>query len=363
MATITSHTTETPTPTITAITTANATKAVGTSLDAETLFQQGQKAYENKDYASAIKLYEQAVAQRHEMATATLAKLYYQIDLVSQEKDLYKRAIATQNPTILMNLGVKYQKGDGVNRNCDKAIQLFSMAIAYGSIEALLYLGQMYHKGEGVNQNEAEALRYFEEAASHDNSAGLYSLGLIYLTGSDDVRRVTTAQQYFELAAAKGYALAHEKLGHIYCHGYIDETDYIKGRHCYEKAIELSTGSVESSLQVRESFYELSRMYRYASGVPRDIHMAMSILIRGYQACRWHGFIAELRDIFEYEQSNAMEYLIDQMSTLDQLRADLAQMKSRLTELETQIEFQPSGVGFERARDEFYALAKTSSQQ
>lgn len=325
----------------------------------ETLLKQGQEAYQDKDYAKAIKLYEQAVTKGHAMAAATLAKLYYDIEPVSQSQDVSKQALATRNPIVLTQLGMKYRFGDEINQDYETAIQLFVIAVAYGSTEALIHLAEMHYVGHGVKKNDLKAIKYYEEAVARGSIDGLYGLGMIYYQSQSEIR-YTKARHYFELAAARGHAESYNQLGQFYHNGRGVNIDYTKARECFEKAIDLLT----DPNCVMDSFIELSNYYRNGYGVTKDLNKAINLLIEGYRRCnitnRWR-FTSCLKTIFEKDETDLMDYLINQNTTMDQLRHDLTQEKSHIAELETQIEYQPSGPGFERARDEFNALAKTAS--
>ena len=54
------------------------------------------------------------------------------------------------NSTAQFNLGLMYDKGDGVRQNFPKAVRWYRLAAKQGNVSAQFNLGLMYYKGEGV---------------------------------------------------------------------------------------------------------------------------------------------------------------------------------------------------------------------
>lgn len=103
-------------------------------MDPKTLVTLGTRAYNARDYSTAISYYEQA------------AELNY--------------------PTAFYRLARHYRIGKIVPQNYEKAIQYFEKAIQYGyGPNAYLSLGNMYEKGQGVLQNIPKAISLYIQAA------------------------------------------------------------------------------------------------------------------------------------------------------------------------------------------------------
>jgi TPR repeat protein len=65
------------------------------------------------------------------------------------------------------NLGVMHERGRGVDRDPDKAIEWYKKGAARGSDLAAFNLGRIYEKGiKGVDADAAEALKWYRKAAS-----------------------------------------------------------------------------------------------------------------------------------------------------------------------------------------------------
>lgn len=71
-------------------------------------------------------------------------------------------------------------KGDGVQKDPARAIQLYEKAAALGERDALFELGYCHSEGKGVEQNEENAAAWFLKAANAGHSMALYNLGVCY---------------------------------------------------------------------------------------------------------------------------------------------------------------------------------------
>ena len=97
-------------------------------------FQKGFDAYERGDYATALREF---------------------------------RPLAEQgNASAQNNLGVMYEKGQGVSQNDKTAVKWYRFAAEQGFAIAQYNLGLMYHKGQGVPQNYVRAHMWYNLATS-----------------------------------------------------------------------------------------------------------------------------------------------------------------------------------------------------
>ncbi len=124
--------------------------AVGFSIPASVVagqFEDGQAAYFNGDYATALRL---------------LHPLAEQGDAEAQ-----------------FNLGVMYDKGQGVPQDYAQAAKWYRKAAEQGNDEAQNNLGTMYAYGRGVPQDYVQAHMWFNLAASRGNAFATKNRGII----------------------------------------------------------------------------------------------------------------------------------------------------------------------------------------
>ena len=126
-----------------------------------------------------------------------------------------------------LNLGVMYYKGTLVEKNKDKAFELFEQAEDLGNQESFRWLGMCYYRVD-----KEKAFKYFEKA--------------------------------IEFNPQDTEILRH--LGNCYYHGYGTKKDY-------EKAFEYWLQSAE--LGYRDAFYDVRFSYFYAYGVKKDLNKAL----------------------------------------------------------------------------------------
>ncbi len=114
-------------------------------------------------------------------------------------------------------LGARYGKGEGVEQNLDKAIELLREAAATGEAEAEFFLGTAYYSGLGVPLSEAEAVLWFEKAAAKGHAAAQYWLAVLIKEGRGGISPSWSAAVHLLWESAmQGYGDAEFLLGYAY---------------------------------------------------------------------------------------------------------------------------------------------------
>jgi TPR repeat protein len=111
-----------------------------------------------------------------------------------------------------VNLGVLYEKGLGVQRDMQQALNLYQSAAGKGNAEAQFLIGQMYEKGWGVNQDYTAAFRLFQQSASAEDQEAELSLADLYEEGYGVPKDHTQAVRWYRAAAGQGNAEAQFRL-------------------------------------------------------------------------------------------------------------------------------------------------------
>src|SRR5229473_3381036 len=102
------------------------------------------------------------------------------------------------------NLGVMYDKGQGVTRDYAVAVSWFRKAADQGFATAQLSLGIIYENGLGVPQDFTTAVSWYRRAAGQGNTAAQLNLGVMYDNGWGVRQNHVIAHMWFSLAAAMG---------------------------------------------------------------------------------------------------------------------------------------------------------------
>lgn len=137
-------------------------------------FERGFKAYEKKDYTTALNEWRP----------------------LAEQGDAYAQ----------INLGVMYKEGQGVTQDYTEAVKWFRLAAAQGVAGAQHHLGIMYDNGRGVTQNYKEAVKWYRLAAEQGNAKAQSNLGVMYGNGQGVIQSYLYAHMWFNIAAISGDA-------------------------------------------------------------------------------------------------------------------------------------------------------------
>ena len=113
----------------------------------------------------------------------------------------------------LAQLGDSYFEGNGVQRDYEKAVELYTEAADQGNVHGMVDLGTCYLKGCGVAKNEYQAFYLFMDAAEQGDLTGQLNLGFCYANGIGTNKDVTSASLWWSKAAEKGDPFAQYYLG------------------------------------------------------------------------------------------------------------------------------------------------------
>jgi TPR repeat protein len=146
-------------------------------------------------------------------------------------------------------LGLMYEKGEGVASNLTKAHDLFRSAIeesmyAVGN-PAILRLGQMYENGDDVPQNDRKAVEYYSKGGYSENLLNLYVQGRGL---PEDKAKV--GQQIISLRNSKNTARGCFLAGEIYYQGKLVPKDIAQAADWFNKAA--TQGSPEAMNRIGE---------------------------------------------------------------------------------------------------------------
>jgi hypothetical protein len=127
-------------------------------------------AYQNADYATALRLARPLAAEGDARAQSVLGLLYY--------------------------------GGRGLPQDYTEALRWFRAAADQNDVIAQVHLGVMFSEGRGVPQDSAEAARWFHRAADLGDAQAQYNLGILYAKGQAGEGDNVSAHMWFNLAAA-----------------------------------------------------------------------------------------------------------------------------------------------------------------
>ena len=147
--------------------------------------------------------------------------------------------IEGKTPEQIRAMAYNYRHGTG-GKSVDytKAMKYCRIAAERGNADAMNDIGVMYEKGQGVTKDYAEALKWFRKAAEQGHANGQNNLGFMYEMGYGVTKDYEEAVKWYRKAAEQGNAIAQYNLGQNYRLGRGVSVDLTQAKYWYEKAAE-----------------------------------------------------------------------------------------------------------------------------
>ena len=122
----------------------------------------------------------------------------------------------------IANLATRYWRGDGVNRDPSRAVDLYLKAAELGDDRAMLQLGVLHENGREVPQSHERAFAWYQRAVESGNASAMFQLGVMYWAGRGVRQDLVEAYKWFDLgsthadtASAEENASARESVGRV----------------------------------------------------------------------------------------------------------------------------------------------------
>jgi TPR repeat protein len=104
------------------------------------------------------------------------------------------------------NLGLMYDKGQGVAQDYKTAVKWYTLAAEQGNAKVQTILGVMYAQGQGVSQDYKTAVKWYTLAAEQGVAQAQYLLGMMYHLGQGVVQDYVKANMWYNIASIDGDA-------------------------------------------------------------------------------------------------------------------------------------------------------------
>ena len=205
---------------------------------------------------------------------------------------MFEAAAALNDARGQNNLGLMYARGQGVERDYDRAAELFQAAADQGLGQALSNLGVLYENGFGVELDEAEAYRLYREggqagregfrallqqaetlwsdrliapsdtpeavardslAAQAGDPVALYAMGYRFNVGVGRAVDRARAASFYRRSAEAGFAPAALSLGVLYARGLGVPQDFVEAYRWLNVA---ATSGEPESAALRDAILE-----------------------------------------------------------------------------------------------------------
>ncbi len=132
------------------------------------------------------------------------------------------KQVSIGNENAMKELAHKYENGDGIEKNIEKAYKIYSdLANNYNDFESKFNIACMYYFGNDyIKQDFNIAFEKFNEIKNEDIDGNiLYYLGYMYDNGYGIEQNLSLAYEYYKKSAEKGFTFAEYALGQAFLQG------------------------------------------------------------------------------------------------------------------------------------------------
>ncbi|EJK46661.1 hypothetical protein THAOC_34664 [Thalassiosira oceanica] len=148
---------------------------------------------------------------------------------------MVRARVAKKDPAAIHFLGHKYCFGQlGLQKDMQKAFELWTEAAELGSIQALYNLGGSYDLGEGVQEDKAKATVFNRKAALQGHVMSRHNLGCFEGEKGNHDRAV----RHFLISAKMGYEGSVEKIKRMFMRGQATKEHYTQALKGFQDAVE-----------------------------------------------------------------------------------------------------------------------------
>jgi TPR repeat protein len=116
-------------------------------------------------------------------------------------------------------LGMSYERGDGVEVDKEKALECYKIGANKGDINCTFMMGVAYLFGELAEADYPMALKWLKISADKGSSKAKTYIGLMFINGSGVQADTESGIKWLEEAASEGCAHAMRELGNLYFNG------------------------------------------------------------------------------------------------------------------------------------------------
>ena len=148
---------------------------------------------------------------------------------------MVRARVAKKDPFATNHLGDKYFFGElGLQKDIRKAVELYTEAAELGSLDALYNLGLAYDRGEGVQHDKAKAVQCYEKAAMQGHVESRHNLGFSEI----DKGNYDRAWRHIRISAKMGDKDSIGLIKRMFEMGIATEEQYAEALKGYQDAVE-----------------------------------------------------------------------------------------------------------------------------
>ena len=214
------------------------------------------------------------------------------------------RPLAEQGVAIAQfNLGVMYDKGQGVPQYYAEAVRWYRLAAEQGDADAQFNLGVIYNNGRGVPQDYAEAVRWYRLAAEQGDADAQTNLGVMYTHGKGVVQDSVLAHMWSNIGAANG--------------------DELGGTNRDSISVGITKQAIEQAQQMARDCMS-SNYQNCGFDLPGGAQLLAEVKVEQVYEMRMHSLWPVVRDTLA-AQRDVVGFIRRESSVADELRVSISQ--------------------------------------
>lgn len=201
------------------------------SLAAQGSREEADRAFDQKDYPTALALYKAGAERGEDWSQWMLGTM--QMGGLGLPQDpaqglLWLRKAASQgNAALQFNLGLVYLRGDGGAKDAPEAASWLRLAAEKGHSEALKVLVLLYETGD-LPKNPPDEAKWFKLAAEGGDATAQDIYGMMCLNGQGVAKSVPEGLRWVRSAALHGIGFSKARLAFFYFEGTIVKADLVE---------------------------------------------------------------------------------------------------------------------------------------
>jgi TPR repeat protein len=204
---------------------------------------------EHRNESEALKLLQRAAKKNDAEALFQLGQIYQLGNPVveinyTEAMSFYRKAADLKHGEAAARIGVFFERGYGVRKNGEEAMQWFLKAIDLG-YDISFAVGVRYANGGDpifaeniIPVNHSEALKWFKYSAKNGEKVAMYNIGTFYANGTGVNQDDAEAAKWFISSAKNGFADAQLAVGKIYLEGKGVKKDALEAAAWFQKIID-----------------------------------------------------------------------------------------------------------------------------
>ena len=242
------------------------------SHDDKLQYRMGQMLYTGigtkKDSPTAIFYLEKSAKIGNVNAQYLLGKLWLETGMGDPLKAVawIEKAVDGGNASAQYALAKLCRDGIHVEKDMQKALELFTLSAEQKNEYAAYQLGKLYLRNEEIPKDITTSVKWLTFSSDLGNQFAQYALAKLYLAGEDVPKNISKAIKLLTLSAEQKNEFAEYQLGKLYLSG----EDVPKNM---EAAIRWLTASAEQGNQFAQ--YALGKLYFFDGDVPRNKEKSM----------------------------------------------------------------------------------------